>query len=177
MRVLQGVSSLLMHYLRREREPTTILHINCKTNRTGDVQCLSGGRAVKSLFIRADGISRLCAAGALARRPGASRQTGGLLAQHVFEMCLLSGEQFDSVCFAFHHARVRFLVPNLHNGIRLAAGGGGGGGGRRCFGALVLGLMVLREGLGRAPRTFPALPVRRARPCAMQHHAAARSHG
>ena len=54
------------------------------------MQCLSGGLAVKSLFIRADGISRLCAAGALARRPGASRQTGGLPAQHVGQVECLS---------------------------------------------------------------------------------------
>jgi hypothetical protein len=47
------------------------------------VQCSPGGLAVKSLFISVDGISRLCAAATLARRPGASRQTGGLPAQHV----------------------------------------------------------------------------------------------
>ena len=53
------------------------------------MQCSPGGLAVKSLFISADSISRLYAAGALARRPGASQQTGGLPAQHVGQVAEL----------------------------------------------------------------------------------------
>jgi hypothetical protein len=101
--VLQGVSSLLIHYLRCAREPTTILHVR----RTGLVIC-SARLAVKSLFISADGISRLYAAGALARRPGASRQTGGLPAQHVGQVAGLSPVlRFSSRASGWWWARTR----------------------------------------------------------------------